>query len=249
MSTILTGVSDLKGFLAGWSIAGSPWEGGAFWSPATGLVTDDLSGDYEQWGDGVAGGKGVLLEGNDSFHYDKDARNISGDVSALTFGDNFSASGDGIGLVAQLALTLDQDFDYSQSKNLFDYAIHEIYANNSLSGLYDYLAETGTVIFDTGDDDILIGFDGEDRFVFSKGHDVVAGDDPDRGLYGYQDEKDTLDVSDWGVVSFDQLTVTGSGNDTLITYNDDDAVSIQLIGVDASVIDASDFIFASSLGI
>ncbi|GGA87717.1 hypothetical protein GCM10011491_14300 [Brucella endophytica] len=245
---LASSTSDFKGFLSNWSNAGWNSQYGAFWGPSVGLQTDqgviaqNPGWDYTEWGNGATGGNGVLIEGN--FHYGRG--NLTGDVDTLTFGSGYGQSSAGLTLpTAALTLGIDQNFNPSQpGLDKFDLAIYGI-MNNSLGGLYDFLAETGTEIHDTAGSDILVGFAGSDTFVFTGGEDVVANDGP-AGTSGYQDGTDLLDVSAWGVTDFQELTIFPDSGDAWVAYGNH---SIQLAGVDASVLDASDFIFADSLAL
>ena len=54
-------------------------------------------------------------------------------------------------------------------------------------------------------------------------------------------DADKLDVTGWGASAYSDLAVAASGSDTVISYGGN---SVTLVGVDSSVIDASDFLFA-----
>ena len=82
-------------------------------------------------------------------------------------------------------------------------------------------------------DNVLTGGAGGDTFRFADawGHDVVTD---------FADGFDTLDFSAAGV-SFADLTVYGSGSDTIVAYGDDD---VTLQGIDVASIGVDDFAFA-----
>ncbi len=250
MATVLSGVSDLKAFLTNWSNANYDYTYGAFWNSSVGLLSDptDVAANpttpFTQWGNGdLGGGDGVLLESNSSFLYSNG--NLTGDVSTLTFGSGFAADDTaGISLATDsLTLGLDQSFNYDGAAlDAFDYAIYGLTRGNTLSFLYNYLAQTGTEIQDTTGNDILVGFGGADKFVFSGGEDIIANDGPN-GTSGYQDGTDILDVSAWGVTNFDDLDIFNLSGDAYVAYGSNE---IQLAGINSSVLDASDFVFASS---
>ncbi|MFN6985021.1 MAG: hypothetical protein ACK4OI_09270, partial [Rhizobium oryzihabitans] len=111
-------------------------------------------------------------------------------------------------------------------------------------GFYDYFAATGTVIEDTASSNTLTGFAGADTFVFSGGNDIVTAGPT--GTYGYQDGTDKLDVSGWGSTSVADLFWYNLNGNAVVESDSNASVSITLVGVDASVLDASDFIFASA---
>jgi len=100
------------------------------------------------------------------------------------------------------------------------------------------------VIEDTASSNTLTGFAGNDTFVFSGGSDVVQAGPT--GTYGYQDGTDKLDISAWGAGSIDDVIVGSNANGDAVIENIFGGDSITLVGVDSSVLDASDFIFASA---
>ena len=85
-----------------------------------------------------------------------------------------------------------------------------------------------------GGDDSFNGGDGRDVFVFEQnwGRDTVAD---------YRDNFDKFDLRGSGASKFADLRVEQNGADTLVTYGGNMVV---LLGVNASVIGQSDFIFA-----
>ena len=86
-------------------------------------------------------------------------------------------------------------------------------------------APTGTVVT------------GADTFVFAPGN----GNDNINDFR--QSDHDRIDVSAYGFHSIADLTITGTGTDTVIAF--DAADSVTLVGVsDPTVLQASDFIFA-----
>lgn len=239
--------SDFKSYLENWSNTTYSSTYGAFYGSGPGLQTDPAviganpSWDYTQWGNGnTSGGNGVLVGG--AFEYS--FGNLTGTVSSLDFGTGYGESSSGITLSnVALSLDLDPSFNYNGTGlDAFDYAIYGITRGNTLSYLYSYLGATGTVIEDTASDDILVGFSGADTFVFSGGNDVVTNDGP-AGTSGYQDGVDKLDISAWGAVNFGDLTIFDDAGDAYVAYGSE---SIQLVGVNSSVLDASDFVFASA---
>jgi Ca2+-binding RTX toxin-like protein len=111
--------------------------------------------------------------------------------------------------------------------------------------------------------DTLVGDAGSDRLVGGAGDDQLFGDDilgslndadtfvfangwgHDR-IYDFDDGLDKLDMTGViGLLNFDQLVISSSGSDTLITFPlGGDSITLQ--GVTASTVDASDFIFLLS---
>lgn len=230
--------SDLVGFLNGWT-SGFTTSYGAFWDQGVGLVTNPVAGTtYEGWGNGSTGGKGIYFDGDVQYS----RGNLTGTVDSIVLGTGYSQSGTtGFDLAQkELFITPDSAFP-SATTDVFDLAIYQLTVNGSLSGLYNYFAATGTIIKDTGSSDVLTGFAGADTFVFSGGSDIVEAGPT--GTYGYQDGLDKLDISAWGATSFAALSIDQFDNDTYVSY---DSNLIQLTGVNSSVLDASDFVFASA---
>ncbi|MDS7594731.1 hypothetical protein [Agrobacterium tumefaciens] len=229
--------SDLVGFLNGWA-SGFSSTYGAFWDQGVGLVTNPVIGTtYEGWGNGSTGGKGIYFEG--SVQYSQG--NLTGTVDSIALGTGYSQSSSGFSLAQEeLLITPDSAFP-SATTDAFDLAIYQLSRFGSLTGFYDYFAATGTVLEDTASSDTLTGFAGADTFVFSGGNDIVTAGPT--GTYGYQDGVDKLDISAWGATSLGDLTIVDAAGDAYVVYGSD---SIQLVGVSSSVLDASDFIFASA---
>ncbi len=65
-------------------------------------------------------------------------------------------------------------------------------------------------------------------------------------ILGDEDGTDKLDVSAWGATSVDDLLWYDDNGNAVILLATDTSVSVTLNGVDANVLDASDFIFASA---
>jgi hypothetical protein len=235
--------SNLIGYLNGWTSGfGSTY--GAFYDAQTSSLataTIDPNTTYEAWGDGSTGGKGIVMSG--ALQYSQG--NLTGSVDSIVLGTGYSQSTSGIA-VSQQELLIDPDGSYSLAgaRDLLDLAVYQLARFGSLAGFYDYFAATGTVIEDTASSNTLTGFAGADTFVFSGGHDIVAAGPT--GTYGYQDGTDKLDVSGWGSTSVSDLYWVDDAGDTIVGSYSNSSVSITLVGVDSSVLDASDFIFASA---
>jgi hypothetical protein len=232
----LNGTSfDMVSFFADWLADFTP-SYGAFWSTSTGITAVQSStAVYDQWGSGATGGSGVVMSGEMQYTQG----NLTGTVDTVVLGSNYSQSStSGFAVDAEMTITADPDYSLAGRGDLFDYAIY-YFSKDSLSGIYNYLGAVGTEIIDTNGDDILVGFSGADTFYFSGGNDIVTAGDT--GTYGYQDGTDTLNVSVWGATAYSDLAVAASGSDTVISYGGN---SVTLAGVDSSVIDASDFLFA-----
>lgn len=135
--------------------------------------------------------------------------------------------------------------------------------DNSLSGGGD-----GDVLNGGGGDDLLSGERGADRLYGNDGNDVLDGGDGYDQLWGgagadhfvftaadtrsdlvrdYQDGSDSLDVSDWGATSLEDLTITdlGAGRVRVALADGDLSFELRAGGepLSASDLDSSDFIF------
>lgn len=233
--------SNMAAYLSSWS-AGFSTTFGSFWSEDEGLVSDPsevaTNPDYEytQWGNGSSGSNGVVLNGD--FQYSQG--NLTGTTTTLDLGTGYSQDDtNGIAL-SQTDLSIVTDPAYTTSgQDYLDLAVYDLTVNGSLDALYDYLAQTGTVIEDTSSSDVLVGFGGADTFVFSGGTDTVTADGA--GTAGYQDGTDSLDISAWGATLFSQLTIGDALGDAYVNYNGN---TIILDGVDYNDLGASDFLFA-----
>jgi len=89
-----------------------------------------------------------------------------------------------------------------------------------------------------GGDDTLTGGEGADTFVFESGHgaDTIAD---------FSDGEDTIDLSAFtGITGFSDLTVTQSGNNTVITVPGGGTVTLQ--DFTSTDLDETDFAFHDS---
>lgn len=107
-------------------------------------------------------------------------------------------------------------------------------------------------LFGEDGDDILNGGSGLDRLYGGTGDDILTGGS-DRDNFYFQDQGGNDTITDWqdgvdrmvfisdsGVSSFADLTITQEGNDTLVTYVEG---SVLLEGVNVADIDAGDFAY------
>jgi len=85
--------------------------------------------------------------------------------------------------------------------------------------------------------DLLFGGRGEDVFVFSEGY----GKDT---VVNFRDGDDKLDVSGFGVESFDEIESLINGNKQRVKIDFEDGDALVLLGAELSQMDQSDFIFA-----
>ncbi len=94
-------------------------------------------------------------------------------------------------------------------------------------------------IYDADGQERMFGGDGEDRFVLSEDGETDRVSDFEMG-------EDALDLTAWGVTSFDQLTIyaDGKGERVFVEYGDE---KLRLDGYnedEVSLFNASDFVFA-----
>ncbi|WP_147126481.1 hypothetical protein [Shimia ponticola] len=76
--------------------------------------------------------------------------------------------------------------------------------------------EGNDIIFDSDARDFMTGADGVDTFVFG------AGDGQRDVIWDFEQGTDLIDISAWGVASFDDLTITAKKSDRwIVTYNDE----------------------------
>lgn len=214
---------------------------GAFWNDTDGVVTQpDPTATYTQYGAGDSANflnPGIVLDGTMQYAQG----NLTGTVDTITLGYFYNESNaSGMNVFGTMEILNDTSYDLSGARDLFDFAIFELTTQGSLSGFYTYFGAVGAIIDDTSGNDVMVGFAGADTFVFSGGDDQVTSGDT--GTFGFQDGTDLLNVSAWGVTDYASLSISSSGADTLIEFGSD---SITLVGVDASAIDASDFLLAA----
>lgn len=90
-------------------------------------------------------------------------------------------------------------------------------------------------------DDTLIGGWGEDTFVFDGGHDTIRDFDPgtDWWLWSIPGDRIVIDRSD--VDSFDDLTLTQHGRHAVISFGDNDSLTLRNVHVCELSADMFDF--------
>jgi hypothetical protein len=145
---------------------------------------------------------------------------FNGDVNSLTLGSNLEYDAGQDLWVQDEELIITNDSGYMPVTTAFSYAIYGLSHGGAVDGvgtfpgLTDYFAEQGTIqIGNVGLNDTLLGFGGEDTFVFQDG----SGSDTVNG-FGIAD--DILDVSAWGAMDLSDLTIFESGGSTLISSAD-----------------------------
>jgi Ca2+-binding RTX toxin-like protein len=96
-------------------------------------------------------------------------------------------------------------------------------------------------------DDTIAGGDGADRLTGNAGADVFVFDSYDIGemdkISDFTVGDDTIDLSSFGFMTFNSLTITQVGNHTIVEYSD--WFDVQLLNFTASTLSASDFDFVA----
>lgn len=183
----------------------------------------------EQWFAGTPGstsGASSIIVNGDGFTHTPGV--VDGTVQTLEFGSNLSYTPGTDTWVQTEGLSI--DFSGATLTPAWNAAISDLSHNGSLSGLYDYFAEQGTVqngtagsdtLLSFAGDDVLNGAAGADRFVFSGtvGHDTVSDFNPCDG--------DVIDLSgiSWINNYVDLLThsniLSGLNNDLVLSNGTD----------------------------
>lgn len=173
----------------------------------------------------------VIMEIDD---YDYSPGMFSGDVESITLGRNLEYDAGQDLWVQDEELIITNSSGFIPVNGTFSQAIYSLshgglvdggtFFGQPFAGITDFFAEQGTIqIGNVGLVDTLLGFGGEDTFVFQDGSaaDVVNN-------FGLSD--DILDVSDWGATSTSDLVIFASGGDTYISTLDF-SNSIKVAGV------------------
>jgi len=95
------------------------------------------------------------------------------------------------------------------------------------------------IIFDSDARDFMTGADGVDTFVFG------AGDGQRDVIWDFEQGTDLMDISAWGVASFDDLSITAKRADRWIISYEDERLEVVMEGGRTDVT-ADDFEFAGS---
>ena len=109
---------------------------------------------------------------------------------------------------------------YMPDTTTFAYAIYSLSHGGAVDGLgtfpglTDYFAEQGTIqVGNLGLNDTLLGFGGEDTFVFQEGSAFDT-------VNSFHLAVDVLDVSAWGATGLGDLTIATVGSDTFVSSSD-----------------------------
>ena len=84
------------------------------------------------------------------------------------------------------------------------------------------------------------GGEGDDTFVIAAGQTLTT-------IYDFTDGDDTIDLSNiTGITAFSDLSISADGDDAVIDLSSQGAGSVRLENVDASDLDADNFVFADA---
>jgi len=145
---------------------------------------------------------------------------FNGDVTSLTLGRNLEYDAAQDLWVQDEELIITNESGYMPDTTTFAYAIYSLSHGGAvdglgtLPGLTDYFAEQGTIqIGNLGLNDTLVGFGGDDTFVFQDGSGLDT-------VNSFDLANDVLDVSAWGAAGLGGLTITTVGTDTYVSSSD-----------------------------
>lgn len=133
----------------------------------------------DQWyaGTRIVGGidndKSAVIVSGDDFSYTPGA--IDGTVTNLTLGSNLAYVASTDQWVQDPGLSI--GFSGAKLTPTFDAAITDLSQNGSLSGLYGYFAEQGTIQTGTAGNDVMLSFGGNDSFTGGLGNDTFVFSD------------------------------------------------------------------------
>lgn len=110
------------------------------------------------------------------------------------------------------------------------------------------VAQVGEEFFGQGGSDVFDGRGGNDSFFVDGNDSVIAAADDGRAasIFGFNNGGNTVDFSDFGAQSFDDLTIVQQNFGTQVSAEGSQVINLR--NVDAGDIDANDFIFANDDG-
>lgn len=220
--TLTAASSDLAAYLDGF--AASFYDGttstgynGNGWFSSSYLGQDQWSAGIDT--EGTDNGLGSVIMDIEDYDYAPGA--FDGDVNSLTLGSNLEYDAGSDLWVQDEALIITNDTGYMPVTGTFSQAIYTlshgglvdggIFFGQQFAGLTDYFAEQGTIqTGNVGLNDTLLGFGGEDTFVFQDG----SGADT---VENFDITEDILDVSAWGATGLGDLAIYEIGGSTYIS--------------------------------
>ena len=159
----------------------------------------------------------VIMEIND---YSYSPGLFNGDVTSLTLGRNLEYDAGQDLWVQDEELIITNESGYMPDTTTFAYAIYSLSHGGAVDGLgtfpglTDYFAEQGTIqIGNLGLNDTLVGFGGDDTFVFQDGSGLDT-------VNSFDLANDVLDVSTWGATGLGSVTITTVGSDSYVSSSD-----------------------------
>jgi hypothetical protein len=145
---------------------------------------------------------------------------FNGDVTSLTLGRNLEYDAGLDKWVQDEELIITNESGYMPDTTTFAYAIYSLSHGGAVDGLgtfpglTDYFAEQGTIqVGNLGLNDTLLGFGGDDTFVFQDGSAFDT-------VNSFDLAADVLDVSAWGATGLGDLTIATVGTDTYVSSSD-----------------------------
>ena len=207
--------SDLPSYLAAYD-ANFSYNGNGWFSRSFSTGQDQWSAGVDT--EGVDNNTPSVIMGIDDYSYSPGL--FSGDVTSLTLGRNLEYDAGQDLWVQDEELIITNVSGYMPDTTTFAYAIYSLSHGGAVDGLgtfpglTDYFAEQGTMqVGNLGLGDTLLGFGGQDTFVFQDGSAFDTVNSFDLAL-------DILDVSAWGATGLGDLFITTVGADTFVTSSD-----------------------------
>ncbi|PCI03007.1 MAG: hypothetical protein COB78_12050 [Hyphomicrobiales bacterium] len=227
--TLSAASSNLVTYLQDYEAEFTPYNGNG-WFSSSYLGQDQWTAGTDT--EGVDNGQSSVIM--DIEDYDYSPGMFSGDVNSLTLGHNLEYDPGSDVWVQDNELTIVNDSGYMPITSTFSEAIYTLshgglldggnFFGMQFAGLTDYFGEQGTVqIGNVGLNDTLLGFDGQDTFVFQDGSLFDTVDN-------YDITEDILDVSAWGATGLGDLVIGEFGGTTTI-FSSDFSDSIEVLGV------------------
>lgn len=156
---------------------------------------------------------------------------FDGDVESIILGRNLEYDAGQDLWIQDQELIITNDTGYIPDNGTFSQAIYSLSHGGQVdggsfvfgppgtpptqfAGLTDFFAEQGTIqIGNIGLSDTLLGFDGDDTFVFQDGSAFDT-------VNNFDLAEDLLDVSAWGATGLGDLIISTSGGDTYVSSLD-----------------------------
>ncbi|MBT1509590.1 hypothetical protein KIP88_03665 [Bradyrhizobium sp. SRL28] len=207
--------SNLSSYLATYDTNFS-YNGNGWFSRSFSTGQDQWSAGFDT--EGVDNNVPSVIMEIDDYSYSPGLFN--GDVTSLTLGRNLEYDAGQDKWVQDEELIITNVSGYMPDTTTFAYAIYSLSHGGAVDGLgtfpglTDYFAEQGTKqVGNLGLDDTLLGFGGQDTFVFQDGSAFDT-------VNSFNLAVDILDVSAWGATGLGDLFISTIGADTVISSAD-----------------------------